>query len=95
MFALVTLSGVLIVQNSAFLLFAWMLRDYSLTIASQVQSVTGLHLAKEFFDINISNALASLVVMVWNYNGYRLFVFNDKAEASKELKDEETITLPA
>lgn len=97
LFVAVTLSGVLLVQNSTFVGFAWLLKDFSDTIANQVNSLTGISLSKEFFDINISNALASLIVMVWNYNGYRLFVFNDKFEpkAGQKVDDEEAVTLTA
>ena len=95
MFAAVTLSGVLLVQNSAFALFSWLLNDWSSTLTQQAHTLTGIALSEEFVDINMSNALASLVVMVWNYNGYRLFVFTDKNKLADKVEDEETITLPA
>lgn len=95
MFVVVTLSGVLLVQNSAFILFSWLLTDYSAIVSSQIHTVTGISISKEFLDINVSNALASLVVMLWNYNGYRLFVFTNKANIGDKVDDEETITLPA
>lgn len=75
LFVGVTLSGVLVMQNSVYALFVFILRDHSYALIEFVHSTTGIILTKDFVDINLSNLIASLFAMVWNYNGYRLFVF--------------------
>ena len=73
-FIAVTITGVLVIQNSVFSLFSWILFSHTRAIIYFV-AITGLHLSRNFVDINISNVLASLAAMAWNYNGYKRFVF--------------------
>jgi putative flippase GtrA len=75
LFVAVTLSGVLVMQNSIYALFVFILRDHSFWLIKSVHSVSGITLTDDFVDINLSNLIASLFAMVWNYNGYRWFVF--------------------
>lgn len=95
MFAAVTLTGVLLVQNAVYILFIAVLHTHTQILVDVTYATLGLALTNDFFDINISNFLASLVVMVWNYNGYRLFVFNLRYDHknNEESENEEVVTL--
>jgi putative flippase GtrA len=77
LFVIVTLSGVLIVQNGIFYVGITLLRGHESAIVALVKRVTGIALATSFVNVNVSNAVAALFVMVWNYNGYRFFVFKE------------------
>lgn len=59
-FTLISSGGVLLIQTSTYALGAMAL-----------QRIT----KNNFITINLSNLIASFVVMFWNYNGYRVFVF--------------------
>ena len=61
-FTVVAASGVLAIQTTVYSLCVLLLRN---------------HVADDFAVINVSNLVASLCVMLWNYNGYRLLVFNN------------------
>jgi putative flippase GtrA len=60
-FTVVSAIGVLAIQTSVYALCVWLFSS---------------HTVSNFVTINLSNLIASLCVMFWNYNGYRLFVFN-------------------
>lgn len=88
-FAVVSTLGVFIIQNLVYALGILLMDGHEGPIISAVQGPTGYELGKDFVDINFSNILASLAVMIWNYNGYRLFVFNDRGEDAAETAVEE------
>jgi putative flippase GtrA len=74
-FMAVTGSGVLLIQNSVYALGLHLLQNHTVGVAADMHNLTGLHLSGTFMAINLSNVIASIGVMFWNYNGYRLFVF--------------------
>lgn len=88
-FVLVTLSGSLGVLNLVYVASVAVLSHHDLWLVQLVHAATGLALARSFIDINLSTVIGALVAMVWNYNGYKLFVFKggpgvaglDKSEA--------------
>lgn len=80
-FVLVTLTGVMLIQNVVYAFFVFILKDHTGGVVNLIHSLSGIQLSENFFDINVSNAIGSLCTMVWNYNGYRLFVFNEKTES--------------
>ncbi len=61
LFILVTAGGVLLIQNSVYALMLALLQHHGVN--------------NDFLVINLGNLVASLMVMIWNYNGYRIFVF--------------------
>lgn len=69
-----------------FLLFASVSALGVLVIQTSVYSLCVLLLrhSADFVAINESNLAASLSVTLWNYNGYRLFVFNGNKAARLE-----------
>jgi putative flippase GtrA len=70
-FILVSAAGVLLVQNLAFMLCATVLPH-----------LLGTWPGADFVAINGSAAIASLCAMIWNYNSYRIVVFNDSPHPS-------------
>jgi putative flippase GtrA len=47
-------------------------------------AISGITFSKDFIDINVSTVMGAMVAMVWNYNGYRLFVFKDKKQDEED-----------
>ena len=78
MFAAVTVTGVLIIQNTIYIIFLHIIHHHSYGLIKFIHDITGISLTKDFVDINLSNVAGSIIAMVWNYNGYRLFVFKPK-----------------
>jgi len=74
-FIAVTVSGILIVQNSIYALGIYLLHNHEVGVINLIHGLTKISLSKNFVDVNLSNVVASFLVMVWNYNGYRLLVF--------------------
>lgn len=73
-FIIVTVSGLLLIQNSVFALSLMLLRGHE----GLLLGLTALHVNRNLLDVNVSNGLASLYTLFWNYNGYRLVVFTSK-----------------
>jgi putative flippase GtrA len=84
-FIVVTICGLLIVQNSIFALLLLALRGHESIFINLIYTLSTLHVSSNFIDVNLGNIMASLCVLLWNYNGYRLFVFNDNAKLSAVL----------
>ena len=90
LFAVLTVSGVLLVQNSVYALGIAFLDHHNLGISNVIDNLIGLRLRDDFIDVNLSNVVASLCVMVWNYNSYRLFVFNGKRDGDDVIETRTT-----
>lgn len=88
LFTILTVGGVLLVQNSIYALGVVLLRHHDLGISTIVYRLIKVRLSGDFIDVNLSNAIASLCVMVWNYNSYRLFVFNGKRYGDDVIETE-------
>lgn len=73
-FSLIASVGMLLIQTSLY--------SISLYLLGQ-QGQVGNSIAR----VNISNLIASVGVMFWNYNGYRLIVFKD-TKLNNEIADE-------
>jgi putative flippase GtrA len=87
LFIVVTVSGVLLVQNTVYALFIHVLHGHESVFIRFGRNLTGIHFSKDFIDVNLSNAIASVCVMFWSYNGYRLFVFKDQ-KSSESIPEE-------
>ncbi len=79
-FVLVTVSGSLGVLNLVYIACVALLEHHDAWIVQLIHSVIGLQVAQSFVEINLSTAIGAVVAMVWNYNGYKLFVFKGAAE---------------
>ncbi|MDB5170461.1 MAG: hypothetical protein JWO35_155 [Candidatus Saccharibacteria bacterium] len=84
-FVVVTISGTIIVLNSVYLLSLKLLDGREQPLIDLAHAITGLVLSQSFVDINLSTAIGAVVAMIWNYNGYRWFVF--KRSTAEELLD--------
>lgn len=89
-FIIVTITGSLVVLNLVYILSLQLLKGHEHLIIDPVKSLTAVSLKKSFVDINISTIIGAVVAMVWNYNGYRLFVFKGKGEYAIEQAIEHT-----
>jgi putative flippase GtrA len=86
-FVLVSVVGVFVIQNSVYVLCIALLHGHEAGIIGAFRNVSGYQLGSNFVDINLSNVVASLAVMFWNYNGYRIFVFNGKRRGNEIIED--------
>lgn len=85
-FVLVTLTGVLLVQNLVYASLLHILQDNTQNLSEGIKNITGIFLNKDFIQINTSNLVASLATMIWNYNGYRLLVFKSRRSISENIE---------
>ncbi len=74
-FVLVSVSGSLVVLNLVYAGVVSILARHDQWLIGLVHSTTGITLAESFVDINLATVVGAVVAMVWNYNGYRIFVF--------------------
>jgi putative flippase GtrA len=87
-FVLVTISGSLLMLNLVYTASIYVLDARGLWLTQTINNLTGLGLSQNFVDINVSTAIGAMFAMVWNYNGYKLFVFKNKSI----LEDDEAST---
>lgn len=78
-FVLVTISGSLLLLNLVYASSIYLLDSRGLWLTQTINQVTGFGLSQDFVDINVSTAIGAVFAMVWNYNGYKFFVFKNKA----------------
>lgn len=88
-FLAVTFTGTLLVQNSVYFIGISTLGDFSKYVAG-VANLGLLNTSSDFMLINLSNAIASFAVMLWNYNGYRILVFNGKRHGNEITEERAT-----
>lgn len=86
-FLAVSIIGVFLIQNSVYALCIIVLHNHEAGIAGIIQNATSFRLSDSFISVNLSNVIASLAVMVWNYNGYRIFVFKGKRLGNEIVED--------
>jgi putative flippase GtrA len=85
-FIVVSVLGVFLVQTSVYTVCITLLHGHEGGIARALYSIAGYRFSDSFVAINLSNTIASVAVLFWNYNGYRLFVFTPKLP-SKEIAE--------
>lgn len=77
LFVVITLLGMLLIHNAAYAISLRLLNNNEQFIIDIVKTLTGIKLSQDFVDINVSTVIGAIFAMVWNYNGYRIFVFKD------------------
>jgi putative flippase GtrA len=82
-FVAVSVVGIFLVQNSVYALCIVLLRNHESGVIDVIKSITGYRVSNDFVDVNLSNLIASFGVMFWNYNGYKLFVFNGRRRGNE------------
>ena len=88
LFIIVTVSGVMLIQNSVYDVGIHLLHGHELGVINAIHSIIGVHLSSNFVDVNLSNLVASILIMFWNYNGYRVLVFRGKRHGDEIIEDE-------
>ncbi len=86
-FVVVSVVGVFVIQTSVYAVCIALLHGHEAGIIGELRSIIGYRLSSNFVDINLSNVVASLAVLFWNYNGYRIFVFNGKRRGNEIIED--------
>lgn len=81
-FVIVTVIGVLILHNLVYVGVIYLL-DHQIAITDIVEKTLNYRFSKDSIEINIATVFGAVVALLWNYNGYKRFVFS-----SKEAKDE-------
>lgn len=85
-FILVTISGSVLVLNSVYIISLHLLSGHESLIIGPIQTLTTLKLTGSFVDINLSTVIGAIAAMVWNYHGYKWFVFKgSRHEAAEEV----------
>lgn len=85
-FIAVTTTGVLVVHNLVYVLFIYIL-DHNISVVNIVEETVNYRISGDSIVINIATVAGAIVALIWNYNGYRLFVFKNK-QAEHEFKDQ-------
>lgn len=81
-FIAVTVSGVLIVHNLIYIFVLYLL-DHNISIVTIIEKGVNYRISQDSIEINIATLVGALVVLIWNYTGYKRFVF-----INKKVKDE-------
>jgi putative flippase GtrA len=74
-FIAVAVTGSLIVQNIVYALGIFYLMPSAAIISDFLLQFSNTQISSSFILINLSSLIASTAAMIWNYNGYRTFVF--------------------
>lgn len=88
-FVIVTVSGSLLMLNLVYIASLRLLNGHEAMIAHIIKDASTLTLSKSFIDINLSTVVGAVVAMVWNYNGYKWFVFKG---SGKDVLEEIELT---
>ena len=78
------------VLNTVYAVSLRALNGHEHLIIHLVKTVTSISLSSNFVDINLSTVFGAIVAMLWNYNGYKWFVFKGKGEYAIEETLEHT-----
>jgi len=86
-FIFVSVIGVFLVQNSVYAIGLALLHGREAGVVNAVYGLSGFRLSNNFIDVNLSNLVASFAILFWNYNGYKLFVFNGRRRDNEVIED--------
>lgn len=76
-FIAVTVSGVLFVHNIVYVLFIYLL-NHNVSVVNIMEETLGYRISQDSIVINLATIAGAIVALIWNYNGYRLYVFKNK-----------------
>lgn len=83
-FVFVTVTGSLVLLNLVYAVSVAYLNKYGAGLTVALNNATGMSLKQSLVDINLSTAVGAGFALVWNYNGYRLFVFKTRSRTAAE-----------
>jgi putative flippase GtrA len=83
----ITITGMLLIHNFVFALCTNFFENQP-SLLNLISNLSFNVFTNDILIINISTVVGAIFALIWNYNGYRLFVFNklkrsDEAEAEK------------
>lgn len=82
-FVAITVSGSLLVLNAVYILSLKLLSGHETLIIDAAKALSGVTLSANFVDINLSTVFGAVAALLWNYNGYRMFVFASQKPSSE------------
>lgn len=88
-FVIITAIGSLGIQSLVYIIVIHLIRGHEWLVGDTVRLLTGLKLSNDFIAINTSAGVGSLATMLWNYNGYRLFAFNQARPRYERIESNE------
>lgn len=88
-FVVVTISGSLLLLNLVYILTLKLLNGHETPLIDLAKDISGITFTKSFIDINLSTVVGAIAALLWNYNGYRLFVFNGSKLPLEVIEHEE------
>lgn len=74
-FIIVTILGSFVILNLVYIASLSLLDGREQPLINLIYAVLHIHFSKSFLDINLSTVIGAAVAMIWNYNGYKWFVF--------------------
>lgn len=77
-FIAITISGSLLVLNAVYVLSLRLLSGHEALFIDAAKTLSGVDLSPSFIDINLSTLIGAAAALLWNYNGYRMFVFTSQ-----------------
>lgn len=86
-FVLVTAIGVLILHNLVYIAVIYLL-DHQISVVNIVEETLNYRLSRDSIVINVATVVGAVAALIWNYNGYRKFVFSSK-EAKHEFEKQQ------
>lgn len=89
-FLIVTISGSLVVLNIVYAITLHLLNGHEGSIINLISDITSVSLSSSFIDINLSTVCGAIAAMLWNYNGYKWFVFKGESDNAIEESLERT-----
>ena len=88
-FVIVTVLGSFVVLNIVYIVTLRLMNNHEQPLLDVVRSLSGVRLSSSFVDINLSTMVGAVVAMIWNYNGYKYFVFKGShAHVPEKLSSE-------
>ncbi len=87
-FIMVTALGTILFLNIIYAVSLKLFSGHESFIINTTYRISKIKLSPSFVDINASTAIMTGVAMFWNYNGYKLFVFNrERSNQEGAIKD--------
>lgn len=85
-FVVVTLLGMLVIHNTIFILSLWFLESYGANISIFIKEILFNKISIDFINLNLATVVGAIFAMIWNYNGYKFFVFSEQDKKNDDKK---------
>ena len=88
-FVVVTIIGVLILHNLVYVGFIYLLNQ-NISVVNIVEETINYRISRDSIIVNLATIVGAIVALIWNYNGYKKFVFINKI-AKNEYEEQQEI----